>query len=61
MNNLMQMLQNLNSNPLFIQAQKMANGKSEQEILLIAQNICKEKGIDFNEAYQQFQKMMKGM
>lgn len=61
MNNLMQILQNLNSNPLFIQAQKMANGKSEQEILLIAQNICKEKGIDFNEAYQQFQKMMKGM
>lgn len=57
----MQILQNLNSNPLFIQAQKMANGKSEQEILLIAQNICKEKGIDFNEAYQQFQKMMKGM
>lgn len=61
MNNLMQMLQNLNSNPLFVQAQKMANGKSEQEILFIAQNICKEKGIDFNEAYQQFQKMMKGM
>lgn len=61
MTNLFQMFQSLNSNPLFLQAQKMANGKSEQEILMIARNICKEKGIQFDEAYQQFQNLMKGM
>lgn len=61
MTNLFQMFQNLNSNPLFLQAQKMANGKTEQEILMIAKNICKEKGIQFEDAYQQFQNLMKGM
>ena len=37
-NNLFQMLQQLNSNPYFQQAEKMAKGKSEKEIIEIAKN-----------------------
>ena len=53
-------LQNLNSNPIFAQAQRMAQGKSEQEIMMIAQNVCKEKGIDFDSALSNFKSIMKG-
>lgn len=61
--NPMAMLQNLNSNPLFQQAQRMAQGKSEAEIIQIARNICREKGINFDEAYSIFQSQynQKGM
>ena len=63
MMNPMAMLQNLNSNPLFQQAQRMAQGKSEVEIIQIARNICREKGINFDEAYSIFQSQynQKGM
>lgn len=52
--------QNIGSNPLFQQAQKMSQGKSEQEIIQIAKNICKEKGIDFDSAFSTFKSMMGG-
>jgi hypothetical protein len=55
------MIQSLTSNPLFQQAQKMAEGRSEDEILAIAKNICSSKGIDFQDAYTKFQQFMKGM
>ena len=58
--NPMFILQNLNSNPLFAQAQRMAQGKSEQEIMMIAKNVSKEKGIDFDSALSNFKSMMKG-
>lgn len=63
MMNPMAMLQNLNSNPLFQQAQRMAQGKSQEEIIQIARNICREKGINFDEAYSIFQSQynQKGM
>lgn len=63
MMNPMAMLQNLNSNPLFQQAQRMAQGKSKAEIIQIARNICREKGINFDEAYSIFQSQynQKGM
>jgi hypothetical protein len=38
----------------------MAQGKSEQEIMMIAKNVCKEKGIDFDSALSNFKSMMKG-
>lgn len=61
MNNPFQMMQSLTSNPLFQQAQKMAQGKSEEEIINVAKNICAARGIDFQEAYTKFQQfMMKG-
>ena len=59
-NPMMLMLQNLNSNPLFLQAQKMAQGKSEQELMVIARNVCNEKGIDFDSALSTLKSMMKG-
>ena len=61
MNPMMLMFQqNIGSNPLFKQAQKMSQGKNEQEIIQIAKNICKEKGIDFDSAFSTFKSMMGG-
>ena len=61
MNPMMLMFQqNIGSNPLFQQAQKMSQGKSEQEIIQIAKNICKEKGIDFDSAFSTFKSIMGG-
>ena len=48
--------QMLRSNPLFQRAQQMAQGKSEEELKQIANNLCKQRGIDINEAYAQFEK-----
>lgn len=39
----------------------MAQGKGEQELKQIALNICKEKGIDIEAAYQDFQVFMKSI
>lgn len=51
----------LRSNPLFQRAQQMAQGKSEEELKQIANNLCKQRGIDLNEAYIQFEKQFSGM
>lgn len=53
--------QMLRSNPLFQRAQQMAQGKSEDELKQIANNLCKQKGIDINEAYKQFEQQFSGM
>lgn len=42
-------------NPLFQRAQQMAQGKSEQELMQVAQNLCQQRGIDIQAAYQAFQ------
>ena len=52
--------QNLQGNPLFNRAMQMANGKSEAELRQIAQNLCQQKGIDLNQALQQFQSQFGG-
>ena len=52
--------QMLRSNPLFQRAQQMARGKSEEELKQIANNLCKQRGIDLNEAYAQFEKQFSG-
>lgn len=51
----------LRSNPLFQRAMKMAHGKSEEELKQIANNLCKQRGIDLNEAYKQFEQQFSGM
>lgn len=48
-------LMNILSNPLYARAQQMANGKSPEQLEQIAKNICKEKGIDYEQAMRQFQ------
>lgn len=47
----------LGNNPLYQRAQQMAQGKSEAEVRQIAQNLCQQRGIDINQAWQQFQSM----
>lgn len=49
--NMMSMFQN---NPMFQRAQQMVQGKSEQEIEQIASNLCKQRGININDAFEQF-------
>ena len=59
-----QMTQNLltlTSNPLFQRAKEMAKGKNENELRQIALNICKEKGLDLDSAYNMFQQQFKGI
>lgn len=51
--NMMSMFQN---NPLFQRAQQMVQGKSEHEIEQIASNLCKQRGININDAFEQFKK-----
>lgn len=53
--------QMLRSNPLFQRAMQMAHGKSEKELKQIANNLCKQRGIDLNEAYKQFEQQFSGM
>ena len=53
--------QMLKNNPLFQRAMQMAQGKSEDELRQIANNLCKQSGIDLNEAYAQFEKQFSGM
>ena len=54
MTNQMQLM-NILSNPLYARAQQMANGKSAEQLEQRAKNICKEKGIDYEQAMRQFQ------
>ena len=53
--------QMLRSNTLFQRAMQMAHGKSEEELKQIANNLCKQRGIDLNEAYKQFEQQFSGM
>ena len=49
------------NNPMYQRAKQMAEGKSEQELKQIASNLCKQRGINIEEAYKQFQNQMKQM
>lgn len=55
------MMSQLENNPLFKQAQQMAKGKSPEELKQTCMNICKSKGVDFNQAWKQFQSQFPGM
>lgn len=53
--------QQFQNNPLFQRAQQMAQGKSEPELQQIAQNLCKQRGINMEEAMAQFNKSQNKM
>lgn len=53
------MNKNFNSNPLFQRAQQMAQGKSEQQLEQTAENLCKQRGVDMQQALKQFQQFKK--
>ena len=52
--------QNLQANPLFKRAQQMVEGKTPEQLQQVAQNLCQQKGIDMNQALQQFQSQFGG-
>lgn len=49
------LMNQMNSNPMFRQAQQMAQGKSAAELKQTCENLCKQRGINFNDALSQFQ------
>lgn len=53
--------QMLRSNPMFQRAQQMAQGKSQDELKQIAKNLCEQRGINIDDAFQQFQQQMGSM
>lgn len=46
----------LQNNSLFRRAQQMADGKSEKELEQIAKNLCEQRGINIDQAMEQFKK-----
>lgn len=58
MNNMMSQLQ---SNPMFQQAQHMAQGKTPEQLRQTCMNLCRSKGLDFDQAWNQFQSQFPGM
>lgn len=48
-----------NNQSLFNRAQQMAEGKSQSELVEIAKNVCKSKGINYEQALAQFNQMWK--
>ena len=53
------MNKNFNSNPLFQRAQQMVQGKNEQQLEQTAENLCRQRGIDMQQALKQFQQFKK--
>lgn len=47
-----------NTNPLFNRAMQMSNGKSEQEIKQVANNLCEQLGVPIDKAFEEFKKQM---
>ena len=58
MNNMMSRLQ---GNPMFQQAQQMAQGKTPEQLRQTCMNLCRSKGLDFDQAWNQFQSQFPGM
>lgn len=55
MNPMSFMSKQLGANPMFRQAQQMTQGKTPEQIKEICMNVCKQRGIDFDAAWAQFQ------
>lgn len=56
--NPMQLMQQMaGQNPAIAQAMKLVEGKSPEQINQIAANMCKERGIDFNQFANQIRQM----
>lgn len=50
---------NIYSNPLYQRAQQMAQGKNEQQLEQTAENLCRQRGIDMQQALKQFKQFKK--
>ena len=51
------MNQMMRNNPMFQRAMQMAQGKSQNELEQIAENLCKQRGIKIEDAKKQFSSM----
>lgn len=51
------MNQMIKNNPMFQRAMQMAQGKSQNELEQIAENLCKQRGIKIEDAKKQFSSM----
>lgn len=47
----------MKTNPMFQRAMEMSKGKSREEIEQIAENLCKQRGINIEDAKKQFSSM----
>lgn len=58
MQNPNQMINSLiQSNPAMQRAIEMTKGKTPEEIEQVCRNVCEQKGINYDEAFQQFQRL----
>lgn len=56
--NPMQVMQSMvGNNPQFKRVMQMVDGKSPAEMRQVAQNLCQQRGIDFNQALGQLKQM----
>lgn len=55
MNPMSFMSKQFGSNPMFRQAQQMAQGKSPEQLKQTCMNLCKQRGLDFDQMWSQFQ------
>lgn len=51
----------LANDPNFQWAKQMVEGKNEDELLTVAENLCKQRGIDLKQAYKAFEQFQKQM
>ena len=59
MNMILQMM--IRQNPAMQQALPFIQGKDPKQLEMVARNLCKERGIDVNQALQQAQAIMRSM
>lgn len=55
------LLNQMNTDPRFRQAQQMAQGKSPKDLEQTCKNLCRQRGINFEDALAQFQAQFPGL
>lgn len=64
--NIMQMMQSMmmgqmQNNPVFRQAQQMSQGKTPEQLKQTCENLCKQYGVSYDEAWNKFQSQFLGL
>lgn len=55
------MMGQMQNNPVFRQAQQMAQGKTPEQLKQTCENLCKQYGISYEEAWNRFQSQFTGL
>lgn len=48
----------MRNNPMYSRAKQMVEGKNEQQLEELAENLCKQRGIDLDSAVNQFKQII---